>query len=111
MRLVASVHHRCQRDITVHEPYPPTIVEIDEVIVDQMQWLGFAHLIGLPSVDVLMILGQRHRGQTIGNIVNTDGVESSPNEDEHPSQGHVTMVVPWQPGESKTENRVLDKAS
>lgn len=52
MRLVSSVHHRCQRDITIHEPYPPRIVEIDEVVVNQMQRLGFVHLIGSPSVDV-----------------------------------------------------------
>lgn len=31
----------------------PSNTEIDDMVVDQMPWLGLSHLIGLPSMEIL----------------------------------------------------------
>lgn len=37
----------CQQEINSPEPSPARFVAIDELVVDQMQWLGLTHFIGI----------------------------------------------------------------
>lgn len=94
--------------LAITKPCPPRIIEIGELVVDEMRWLGLVHLIGIANVGCRNDPKPRsRRAKWLATPVRIDAEDSSPDEGEYSSQEHIVKGMLWQP----TQGSMLDKAS